>query len=105
MLAVLRKEIELREDLNLTPREPLDSKPSNERRNIRAPHTASSLLTQENKIFNRKCAFCLEDHKHEDCETVKDIRSRKSIARKYARCFICLFKGHVASACRLSNKK
>ena len=60
--------------------------------------TAAALLVSEKK----NCAFCLKNHAHEKCDGVVDPKTRKNIARKYGRCFLCLFKGHRASNC--SNK-
>ncbi|XP_028416058.1 uncharacterized protein LOC114539642 [Dendronephthya gigantea] len=63
--------------------------------------TASTLIASERK---GNCAFCLKIHKHENCEGVKDPKTRKSLARKYGRCFVCLSKGHRASSCKVENK-
>jgi hypothetical protein len=45
------------------------------------------------------CAFCRGSHNREACQKVKDTRERKSILRKYSRCFNCLDKGHLARNC------
>ena len=50
------------------------------------------------------CAFWLKNHPHEDCTGVTDPKTRKNVARKYGRCFICLSKGHRASNCRNKSK-
>ncbi|CAB4030305.1 E3 ubiquitin- ligase DZIP3 [Paramuricea clavata] len=63
--------------------------------------TAAALLANERR---GNCVFCLKNHNHEDCEGVKDPRARKSLARKYGRCFLCLFKGHRASNCTVKNR-
>lgn len=46
------------------------------------------------------CAFCLEGHKHEDCQKVKNVKERKQILLKYGRCFNCIRKGHVSRECK-----
>jgi hypothetical protein len=51
--------------------------------------TAAALLANEKR---GNCAFCLKNRNHEDCEGVKDQKTQKSLARKYGRCFLCLFK-------------
>ena len=50
------------------------------------------------------CAFCLKNHPHEDCTGVTGPKTRKNVARKYGRRFICLSKGHRASNCRNKSK-
>ena len=42
-------------------------------------------------------------HAHKDCNKVTDIKECKDIFRKYARSFVCAFKGHLARECR-SNR-
>ena len=42
-------------------------------------------------------------HAHKDCHKVTDIKEWKDIFRKYARCFVCAIKGHLARECR-SNR-
>eukprot|EP00794_Sanderia_malayensis_P001256 gene1256-biopygen483 len=60
--------------------------------------TANALLATKN--FKKKCVFCLEeDHASEDCQKVKDISERKSILKKFARCFNCLNSGHRSFQC------
>ena len=50
------------------------------------------------------CAFSPKNHNHEDCEGIKDPKTRKTLARKYGRCFLCLFKGHRASNCTVKRR-
>ena len=50
--------------------------------------SAAALLASEKKNY----AFCLKNHAHEKCDGVVDRKTRKNIARKYGRCFLCLFK-------------
>ena len=48
----------------------------------------------------KRCVFCQEEHHETKCMNVKDINTRKSILKKYGRCFICFRKGHRAMDCR-----
>jgi hypothetical protein len=38
---------------------------------------------------------------HEDCARVKDMRERRNLIRKFARCYKCLEKGHCARDCKV----
>lgn len=60
--------------------------------------TVNAFFTKQHK---ENCAFCLGKHNHEDCPTVKDIKQRKSIVIRFARCFKCMKKGHRARECNL----
>ena len=95
MLEAYEKELELREAHN-----PVGiSSDKEQERNVGKKYsqqaTAAALLASEKK----NCAFCLKNHAHEKCDGVVDPKTRKNIARKYGRCFLCLFKGHRASNC------
>ena len=68
-----------------------------ERKQRRYPGTAHALLA---KYDDGKCPFCLEKHKAEDCQKIKDVGIRKSLIRKYFRCFVCLKNGHRAIECK-----
>ena len=57
----------------------------------------NALFAKQDK---ENCAFCLGKHNHEDCPTVKDIKQRKSIVVRFARCFKCMKKGHRARECK-----
>ncbi|XP_022801329.1 uncharacterized protein LOC111339019 [Stylophora pistillata] len=46
------------------------------------------------------CAFCLEGHKHEDCQKVKNVKERKQMLLRYGRCFNCIRRGHVSRECK-----
>ena len=59
--------------------------------------TANALLTMNGK---KKCVYCLEEHLSEHCQKVKSVDERKSILRKYAKCFTCLTTGHRSYNCR-----
>ncbi|XP_028397221.1 uncharacterized protein LOC114521031 [Dendronephthya gigantea] len=46
----------------------------------------------------------LGKHSHENCKRVTDLKERKTIIRKFGRCFKCLEKGHCARDCRTGSK-
>ena len=50
------------------------------------------------------CIYCREVHSPSKCAKVTDVNARRSLLRKYARCFICLKKGHVSKNCKSSYK-
>ena len=52
----------------------------------------------------RRCVYCLQEHAAENCEKVQDTEERKSILRKYAKCFICLNSGHRTFECRNKDR-
>ena len=58
--------------------------------------TAAELVAQQDM---KSCAFCLKNHAHEECDGVRNPKTRKTLALKYGRCFRCLVKGHRASNC------
>ncbi|XP_028410434.1 uncharacterized protein LOC114533050 [Dendronephthya gigantea] len=99
MLDAFEKELELREA-----HEAVATKTEREyeRNQSRKPtggldnSTAAALLAGQEK---KSCAFCLKNHAHEECDGVKDPKTRKTLALKYGRCFQCLIKGHRASNC------
>ena len=66
--------------------------------------TATSVLFSK-KPEGRKgnCAFCMGNHSHSDCRKMVSVQDLKARFRKYARCFICGNKGHLARDCR-SNR-
>ena len=65
-----------------------------QQRQRKNPYTAATLLANEKR---KNCAFCLKQHAHEDCPGVRDPKTRKTLARKFGRCFKCLDKGHRAN--------
>jgi len=96
LLDKLREKVELREDHRLQGSVSKVGQGRQDRKGIQAA-SGSALFT---KTFKDGCAFCLGDHLHEDCKTVTDKGKRKSLVRRYARCFICLRKGHRAPDCQ-----
>ena len=99
MLEALLKEVELREECNLTrySRTPQsDSRVhADGNRRTGGPATASTLLTGQQP----NCAFCMGNHAHEDCKKVTDIKERKRLISKFGRCFNCIRKGDRAREC------
>ena len=104
MLRAFLKQIEYREERkNIsrpTPAEYKDSKEFPKKLNERLA-TGAALLTKSDEI---QCAYCRGKHRHEQCTKVTSLDDRKKLLRKYARCFLCMRKGHRAKACRSKEK-
>ena len=96
----LLEEVELRENHSLAQEVNEDIIKEQSRR--RFPATASTLFSSGKGKDG--CAYCLGDHKHEECGKVTTVRERRAILRRYNRCFKCLRKGHIAKNCRLTFK-
>lgn len=88
LLETLGHEIELREEYNK------NSRPA------RGPRDEPRKRTTMHAGKQMNCAFCLEGHKHEDCQKVKNVKERKQILLKYGRCFNCIRRGHVSRQCK-----
>lgn len=97
LLAALLVEVELREDNCLT-----RPRAGHTNENRKGPLTGSALFAMKGE--DRRCAFCLGDHPHEECRRIMNIEERKLIARKFARCFKCIEKGHRARDCKSDVK-
>ena len=95
MLEAYEKELELREAHNPVGISSDKEQERNMGKKYSQQGTAAALLASEKK----NCAFCSKNHAHEKCNEVVDPKTRKNIARKYGRCFLCLFKSHRASNC------
>ena len=56
--------------------------------------------------FNKKrqCVYCEKDHSPSQCDNVTSVKTRVSILRKKARCFVCLRPGHLATHCASKYK-
>lgn len=94
LLDQFRVELELREEAVVLV--PNDGRQSGYGKRDRNVYTNSALFAGWGKGV---CAFCRGSHNREACQKVKDTRERKSILRKYSRCFNCLDKGHLARNC------
>ena len=103
MLGAFEKELELREAHNAvsTNSDGEQERNSSKKYDQHQHGTAAALVVNEKR---GDCAFCLKNHNHEDCEGIKDPKTRKTLARKYGRCFLCLFKGHRASNCTVKRR-
>ena len=99
MLQAFLKELELREDhfYAMTSSKLLHSNKLDGKDNRTKGATANALFTKQE---HGNCAFCLGKHAHENCQRVKDPKERKNIVFKFARCFICMKKGHRARECK-----
>ena len=65
--------------------------------------TASVLFSTKSECRKGNCAFCMVNHSHSDCRKVMSVQDSKALFMKYAGCFICAKKGHLARDCR-SNR-
>ena len=64
--------------------------------------TAAALTTGSSKAT---CTFCKGAHSTSECHVVTDIRQRKNILKREARCYLCLRQsGHLACDCQASIK-
>ncbi|XP_028417494.1 uncharacterized protein LOC114541898 [Dendronephthya gigantea] len=92
VLGALEGEVELREEYSRPEEEP--------RKRFNGKNSG---LGSGNALHVKRnddsCAFCLGNHKHQDCKKV-ELKGRKQILIKYSRCFNCMRKGHRARDCR-----
>ena len=86
MLEAYEKELELREAHNPVGVSSEKEQERNMGKKYGQQANAAALLASEKK----NCAFCLKNHAHEKCDGVVDPKTRKNIALKYGRCFLCL---------------
>ena len=101
MLDAFVRELELREAHNAVGTTAIVNMERDQQHQRKNPYTAAALLANEKR---KNCAFCLKQHAHEDCPGVRDPKTRKTLARKFGRCFKCLDKGHRANNCSVSTK-
>ena len=67
----------------------------------KAEFTTSSFLGLNGKIV---CVYCRQSHPSSKCQKITNVQARRTILRKYARCFICLKKGHISRDCKSEYK-
>ena len=48
---------------------------------------------------NVSCVYCLGQHAWSKCTKITSVEARRDFLRKFARCFVCLKKGHVSKNC------
>ena len=100
MIFELEKELEIRESclpLKMGEKEEKISRRPYREETFRGGTATSLYVGRDDK---KKCVFCLNEHFPEDCAKITDPHERKSILRKYARCFVCLKSGHRSFDCR-----
>ena len=103
-LKALAKEVEIRE-INVPKhgqqqQQRIERRPSPGRQHNEKIGTASALFTGRQSDRKKNCPFCQEEHYAEDCSRYDKPEERKHILSKYARCFLCLNKGHRSFDCR-----
>ena len=63
-------------------------------------YSAASLITGAgNHSTSCFCVYCEKKHPTWKCNTVTEVRSRKSILRSKGRCYLCLQTGHISRFC------
>ena len=58
--------------------------------------TTSSFVTGHDNV---SCVYCLGQHTSSKCTKITSVKARRVLLRKFARCFVCLKKGHVSKNC------
>ena len=76
-------------------------KGSNEKGEEEQHFTTESLFNSARVLV---CAFCGQNHFHDQCRVVTDFAERKEIAKKKQLCFKCLSKGHPIRKCQSTRK-
>ena len=100
LLLPLKKEVDLREEHREPERR--GGRENTEKQSWkRGPSSTHAFFT---KSGTEACAFCLGEHRHEDCKRVNSAEKRKELLKKYSRCFNCLKKGHLARNCTVKVK-
>ena len=105
LLKALAKEVEIRE-INIplqSQQQRVDRRPNPGRHSEKAG-TASALFAGRHNDRKKNCPFCQEEHYAEDCSRYDNPEERKHILSKYARCFLCLNKGHRSFDCRSKSR-
>ncbi len=102
-LDTLMKELEIREThapLIKAPKTPTERRSNFRRTPERQTEGTATALTVA-RDQEKRCAFCLENHEEEDCKKVTDLNARKTLIKRYGRCYSCIKKGHKATNCRM----
>jgi len=102
LLKVFKAEVEARERCSLLS---CSSNTKVEKRHqySKPPISAAALLSPGPEVQKITCTFCNGSHKTVDCSVVTSVDERKTIVRRQGRCFNCLRRNHVVSAC--NNKR
>lgn len=85
LLKELLTELELKEEQCVTTTNPYPRDKDKGGQTGMGLHSASASLAKTNDF----CAYCKGGHAHQDCMSVKSVKERKHLLRKYDRCFIC----------------
>ena len=101
--------IRVKTNENFVPGE--NQKPISDRKRRNNPaSTAATFVTRQRTFtgnssskFEVICVFCNKPHYSASCEVVKNVNRRKEILLRYARCLVCLKKGHGANMCERPN--
>ena len=62
--------------------------------------TTSAFMSENKNV----CVYCRDVHAPSRWSKITEIKARRGILRKYARCFICLRKSHISKTCTSSYK-
>ena len=111
LLKFLEQEIKSREMCGLVSSNQRDTKPKIQ--NL-VDFTAASLYagaagnSNSNSTSNSNdpisCVYCRGNHMSSRCDTVTDVKARKTILLKKGKCFLCLKSGHRQRTCTASYK-
>ena len=82
---------------------PIQTRPVQQGQNGRLG-TASALFMQYQHSEVKKCPFCYQEHDPKDCKDFSTPEERKNVLCKFARCFLCLSKGHRSFQCRSKSR-
>ena len=106
LLKALAKELEIREihtpmlRMNYQPQTAQNQQRPSSGRQSEKTATTSALFAGKERDQKNICQFCLGNHLPEDCSKFTTVAERKNILFKFARCFLCLNKGHRSFDCR-----
>ena len=63
--------------------------------------TTSSLVVGHSNV---SCVYCLGQYASSKFTKITSVKARPGLFRKFARCFVCLKKGHVSKNCDIKYK-